>query len=288
MSGVVKKIGKVFKKIVKSKVFKVILIAAAVYFTAGIAAAAGGSAFAASLPGITAAGQAVGLAGTGAIAATTAAEVAGAALGSVGLAATDTAVSAGVMSGAADLAAGGLATEGIGATIASTAAGGSGLVAGEVLPEMLATDMIPEAVGQVGEVASTTAGETLKSTATGFGGVGTDAGVNASGITQGLGKAAGTLPEPTLFEKVMNGAKGLGSWMEKNPVVSKAAMEFGSGGLKMGIQAFAQKSQQDAAEERYQQDRVDRARLSSTPNMTIPGVATYNKGVVNSVTGVQP
>lgn len=61
MSGVIKKLGKALKRVVKSKVFKIIVIAAAVYFTAGIAAGAMGSQFAASLPGITTAAEALGI-----------------------------------------------------------------------------------------------------------------------------------------------------------------------------------------------------------------------------------
>lgn len=60
MSGVLKSVGKVFKKVVKSKIFKVVAIAAAVYFTAGIASAALGSTFAAGLPMI---GEAAGMLG---------------------------------------------------------------------------------------------------------------------------------------------------------------------------------------------------------------------------------
>lgn len=69
MSGIFKSIGRALKKVWKSPIFKAIIIAAAIYFTAGVGLAAMGSTFAASLPGITAVGQAVGLAGVGAIAA---------------------------------------------------------------------------------------------------------------------------------------------------------------------------------------------------------------------------
>lgn len=52
MSGLVRSVKKVFKKITKSKVVKGLLIAAAVYFTAGIAGGMMGSTAMASLPGI--------------------------------------------------------------------------------------------------------------------------------------------------------------------------------------------------------------------------------------------
>ncbi len=65
MSGVLKSVGKVFSKVVKSKVFKIAAIAAAVYFTGGLAMAASGSAFAAGLPGIGAVGEGLGILGAG-------------------------------------------------------------------------------------------------------------------------------------------------------------------------------------------------------------------------------
>lgn len=61
MSGVIKSIGNIVKSVVKSPIFKAVLVAAAVYFTAGIAAGAMGSAFAASLPGISTAAEALGV-----------------------------------------------------------------------------------------------------------------------------------------------------------------------------------------------------------------------------------
>jgi len=62
MSGVIKKIGDVAKKIIKNPIFKAVLVAAAIYFTAGIAAGAMGSTFAASLPGIGTAMETLGIA----------------------------------------------------------------------------------------------------------------------------------------------------------------------------------------------------------------------------------
>lgn len=72
MSGILKSAKKVFAKVVKSKIFKVAAIAAAVYFTGGLAMAASGSAFAAGLPGISSLGGALGMdfaAGAGGVAA---------------------------------------------------------------------------------------------------------------------------------------------------------------------------------------------------------------------------
>jgi hypothetical protein len=261
MSGILKKIGKVFKKVVSSKIFKVIAIAAAVYFTAGVALAAGGSAFAAGLPGITAAGQAVGLAGTGAIAATEAA-VTGAAVASAAN------VSAGVMTGAADLAAGGLATEGIAGTIAATAAESAALAGADILGGA--------ADGGGGAFAEAAAAPT---TSSGFGGVGTDAAVSGAKTAATAGK---TTADASWGSNLM-------TWMDKNPTVAKAAMQFGSDGLKTGIQMFSQKSQQDQADERYAQDRADYVRRSSSPTMTIPkpAVSQYATGLVNEVAGLK-
>lgn len=63
MSGFLKGVKKVFKKIVKSPIFKAVAIAAAVYFTAGIGAAAMGSTFAAGLPGIASVAGSLGITG---------------------------------------------------------------------------------------------------------------------------------------------------------------------------------------------------------------------------------
>jgi hypothetical protein len=272
MSGILKKIGKVFKKVVSSKIFKVIAIAAAVYFTAGVALAAGGSAFAAGLPGITAAGQAVGLSGVGAIAAT-GAEVGAAAAATTGLA------EAGVLGGAAEGGGGAIAgMSGVGGvnTAAVTAGAGLGF---EAPLSALADEAGGGLVGSgsaIGTEAAGGAGSTFgtsASTATGFGGVGKDAAVTAAkGATEGSKFGADLL-----------------TWIEKNPTVSKAAMQFGSDGLKTGIQMFAQKSNQDAAEERYNQDRADYVRRSASPGMTIPKPAAsqYATGLVNEVAGLK-
>lgn len=61
MSGVVKGIKKVFKKIWNNKIVRAVVIAAAIYFTGGLAAGAMGSATAAALPGIAAAADTIGV-----------------------------------------------------------------------------------------------------------------------------------------------------------------------------------------------------------------------------------
>jgi hypothetical protein len=61
MSGLIKSVGKVFKKVAKSKVVKGLAIAAALYYVGGLAAGAMGSTTAANLPGIKGAADLFGL-----------------------------------------------------------------------------------------------------------------------------------------------------------------------------------------------------------------------------------
>lgn len=68
MSGLVKSVGKVFKKVAKSKIVKGLALAAAVYFTAGIAGGAMGSTTMANLPGIQGAADFLGMGDVGAFA----------------------------------------------------------------------------------------------------------------------------------------------------------------------------------------------------------------------------
>lgn len=63
MSGLVKSIGKVFKRVTENKVVKGLAIAAAVYFAGGLAAGAMGSTTAANLPGIKGAADLFGMDG---------------------------------------------------------------------------------------------------------------------------------------------------------------------------------------------------------------------------------
>lgn len=112
MSGILKKVGKVFKKVVKSKIFKIAAIAAAVYFTGGIAAGAMGSSFAAGLPGIQSAASMLGVT-SGAFGAAGAGAAAEAAAGIAG----------GFGSVDASMAFGGAAE-----TAGASAAGGGGLI----------------------------------------------------------------------------------------------------------------------------------------------------------------
>lgn len=149
MSGFLKSVGKAFKKIVKSPIFKAVVIGAAIYFTGGLALGALGGAV---LPGVGALASTLGI---------TAGSFGAAAAGAVGLSAAS--ISAGVLTGAADLAAGGLATAGIGSTIASTAAsaaGAAGLLTG-------AADLAAGAAPVAMEAASTAGTSGLSALTTG-------------------------------------------------------------------------------------------------------------------------
>jgi hypothetical protein len=99
MSGVVKGIKKVFKKIWNNKIVRAVVIAAAIYFTGGLAAGAMGSATAAALPGITAAAETLGV--TAGAFGSTAAATAASGLTAGMTAAEITAATAGVAEGEA-------------------------------------------------------------------------------------------------------------------------------------------------------------------------------------------
>lgn len=172
MSGILKSIGKVFKKIIKSPIFKIAMIAVAVYFTGGLALGALGSTFAAALPGIAGAAEGLGItAGAFAAGAGEAATVAAAAAANAGLAATGAGESIG-MTAAEAAAATGAASFGeagaVGATVGAT------------------TDA---SLGSAGIVNAADAGATAAEAA---GAGATDASLGAAGAdtaTNGLGSA---------------------------------------------------------------------------------------------------
>jgi hypothetical protein len=150
----------VFKKIVKSPIFKAVAVAAAIYFTGGLAAGAMGSTFAATLPGVGALAEGLGIT-AGAFGATASAAASAAGIGAgFGLggftAATEATLAGGSVLGGAGSAAAGLAaaaTEGselVGAAgmltpgtgLAGEAAGGlaSGGIAGTASPAAASTN----------------------------------------------------------------------------------------------------------------------------------------------------
>lgn len=242
MSGILRKVGKVFKKIVSSRIFKVVAIAAAVYFTAGIAAGAMGSAFAVGLPGIQAAAGAIGMGSVGAFG------TAAAAASSVGLAAVMG--SEAMITGSAAL----MGAEGAGITGSI----GTGLKA------LSAANTVTGLVGGKAEDAPE------------------DTGGNYNGGVKMTSKSGAT-PE------IKNGGTTdkLLKYFDANPTVTKAALTFGSDALKTGVGLYAAKSQQDSADERAAQDRVDRNRREAAPILKNPAASTYNKSLVNSVVNEQ-
>lgn len=176
MSGFLKSIGKAFKKIVKSPIFKAVAIGAAIYFTGGLALGAMGGAV---LPGVgalasglgitagsfgAAAAGTVGIASSAVLGASGLAEMATAGLATEGIAGTiastasGLAASGGLLTGAAEMAAGGVATPGISSTIASTAASGGsswfgGLTTGakDFFGSTFGQKLVGEAISQGGK-----------------------------------------------------------------------------------------------------------------------------------------
>lgn len=158
MSGIIKGIKKVFKKVVKiiKKIAKPLIIAAAIYFTAGVALSFFGptAAFAASMPGFAGGGLAGMGIGAGATAGTGVFSSAAAAMGMGSGLAAGAAQVAMAEGGIAGLAA---ASEGLvstyGAATASQASGAAVAGAGAATPFVGGTAM-PAAVGQAANAAS--------------------------------------------------------------------------------------------------------------------------------------
>jgi len=280
MSGILKKIGKVFNKIVKSKIFKYVAIAAAVYFTAGIALGAAGVGFAAALPGISTAASAIGLGEVGAFGAA-AASTAAAAGSAVGLAEAGGAL-------AAEAGAGGVgAASAVGAEMgtAGAALGTAGEAAGGVLATGTAADLAGTAA-EGGGFALTSA-PTAITGATDAAATSAESGAGAwmNGAAGSAANGAGvtSAPSSNIFGSIGDGAKGVLKFFDNNPTVAKAAMTFGSDALKTGVAAYSQKSQQEATDQRM----ADARQRQSAPILSNPVDYTkYNKGVVNSVSGV--
>jgi hypothetical protein len=172
MSGVVKAVKKVFKavgtaikKVVKSPIFKAILIAAAIYFTGGLALGAMGSTAAAALPGIA-----------------TFAETVGVTAGAFG---AEAAVGAGLIEGAT--AAGALIDAGTG--VAALDAGAT--LAGATAAEAAGTaTLLGEAGALGGEAAALGGGEAA-------GGALVDAGTGQIALDAGEAAAAAGSPAET-------------------------------------------------------------------------------------------
>ncbi len=317
MSGVLKTVGKVFKKIVQSPIFKIVAIAAAVYFTGGLAAGAMGSTFAASLPGIAGLAGDVGLGTTGAFASVgvDAASVAT----SIGTGAFDAGMT-GIGSGAitdASAVAGATAdavapvtldTAGSDAGASLDAATGSN-AAGAAAPALDASgapldtsgsdagSSLDNATGSNGAPSSSDAGNALdNSTAPGS----SAPGASAPGSTAPGGSPSTTTTGPAnVSSNYGPNGQGIGppentdgtsaiknvtDWVKANPtmaqILGKAASTAGSSVVN-AISANAQMNQQQQQYEQTRQDIINRGGVPSESAAWKP--QTYKTpGVVNA------
>jgi hypothetical protein len=193
MSGVVKGIKKVFKKVGKviKKIAKPLIVAAAIYFTAGVALSYMGAAsasFAASMPGFAAGG---GMGGIFATAATNIGLGSGLAAGAAANAAAAGAAVGGTLGGG--IAAGGVGGAGMmGPTVAAAGAplgSTAGLLEGIGGVSTMGTSGLATATG--GAISGTTAG----------------AGVGAAANLAGASLAPGTAYKPLVDESIKTAAK---------------------------------------------------------------------------------
>lgn len=260
MSGLLKSVGKVFKKVVKSKVFKIAMIAAAVYFTAGIGLAASGSAFAATLPGIS---GAAGLLGVDISAGLAAAGGAAATAGGAALGAVADVTAGGAFGGAADAVGGAFAG---GAGSAATAGGGiveSAMQAGG--EDFASFNGAQQAANPVSKAATTASNY-------------------VDPVKQGAKTAAKALmpgDQPGTEEG------GISKWMQ-----SDGAKNILAQSIVGGAKAYAGMEAAKAASDDRQKDRDIRANNSRVPTFT-PGsfrpgyqnISTNSSGIVNSAKG---
>jgi len=267
MSNVFKSIAKVFKKIVKSPIFKAVLISAAIYFTGGLAAGALGSTFAATLPGIAGAAEALGISGVGAFGATA---VETAAMASAGL------TFGGVLAseGATAIVAGDAYLPGLAAT-ATESGIGAGAAAG-VGADVLA----PTEPGYT--PTQLAAHEANLDLANGGQGVVSGSPVGNQNIGQSVLNTAAqpTQNANTIFQKVNAGAK----WLLQDDSLTRRMI---AGGLIEGgkalIGAYGQKQQMDAEQRRYDQSRADVVRRGQVPDLTGSwGPTFHTPGIINT------
>jgi len=257
MSGAVKAIKKVFKsvgnaikKVVKSKAFKVIVGAVAVYFTAGLAAGAMGWAGAAAMPGITAAAETLGIsAGAFATAPTTLAAAAT-------TSATTAATAAGITEAAVPMAEMAGATAGTAADVAGAAAGGSA-AGGAVADGAMAMGEMGGATGSFGAAAPTTAAPGAFGTAEGaMTNLGAQVPMGEMGAATGANASS-----PSFLAKAWDGYKAL-PWQTQ--------MTIGQAGLQ-GVSAMMNARAQNAAQQK-QDEMYNRthqytpATLTQVPN----------------------
>ena len=194
MSGILKSIGKIFKKIIKSPIFKAVLIAVAIYFTAGLALGAMGAAFATTLPGIAGAAEGLGIT-AGAFG--SAAATGTAAFEAAGVAATSMEALLPAAEGSAALAetAGATAARGEAAGVAGAAAGDA--AATGIVGEGLAAGAGDAATAAMGDAAGTAAGTAAGDAAAAGAAAVPDAAAGVTGEAAGAaGDAAGSSLSP--------------------------------------------------------------------------------------------
>lgn len=249
MSNILKSIGNAIKKIVKSPIFKAVLIAVAIYFTAGLAAGAMGSVFAAGLPGIATAAEALGVtsgafaagaaglaeAGVGAVAAGAAGDAFAAAAG--GEAATTFASAAGEAVGV-----GGAAADAVGSAAADV-----GGAAGAV------TDVAPAGGGIVNSApsaladslsAGTTATPDLAGIATDATGAATSANPAAASLDVASTAAPAVSPEADIAASTSNVAAPAATDIGTNTVTSgtSSALPNAGSGIDSATDLLAKKA----------------------------------------------
>ena len=323
MSGAIKAIGKVFKAIVKSPIFKVIAIAAAVYFTGGLALGAMGSAFAASLPGIAGAADLVGLGTTGAFA-------------TVGLDATTAALAAGdLATGAATYGEGALSGTSVMADLGSTADAGAGAAATDIAAPV-ADASAGAATGDTAAIDAANSAPALDSSGAplqtgttdlaanspvtdpsaptpGTPNVDPNAGMNANAGTPNAPSAPGSPTAPTATPSNPTTApaattqpapgstpggdkpgtmQAVSDWIKTNPgmamILGQSVASLGSSAVN-AISTNATQSQQQA---QYNQNRADAIARGTVPNET--GSATWKPqayktpGVIDAALNAKP
>jgi hypothetical protein len=287
MSGLVKGVKKVFKavgKVMKSPIFKAIVIAAAVYFTGGLALGAMGSTFAASLPGITGLAEGLGIT-AGAFGA--AAEATGAALAAGAAGAVDVGMEAATVGATAGDAAG--AAEAAGAVQAGTEAATVGAAASDAAvtgATGTALDAGMNGAVQVGEEAATAGGD-VASAASGAPAPPTPSGIANSGFSTASDLEAGSGAQPMTAAQQAAAAAKPDLTPGLNPSgLSDGAKKMLFDGLKEGglavFKGLSQKQALDQQAAEYQQNRQDVIRRGQVPDISGIYKGYKTPGVVNS------
>ncbi len=292
MSGFLKSVAKVFKSIVKSPIFKAVAIAAAIYFTGGLALTAIGgeaAAFASALPGISSAAEALGI---GAVV-----DAAGAATGTAAWVSGEALVDAGIggeLIGAAEAAgevAGGFTgPEGLIDAAANPDYFSMGATSGQTAIDAAPTDALANTAESVsggintGEVSGApNVGLQTSSPVTGapdstYGMLDRGLGVSGGGTLSPQELASLGAHDPTTMQSIK-------AWYGKLDPLEKKILGEGISQLGKGaLSQLSQKSQQEYADAVRNQQRADVARKGQVPNITSAFSYTKGPGLINSVT----